>query len=333
MTVERAGTAAHIPAMLQEVLAALAPRSGAIYVDGTFGAGGYSAALLDAADCRVWGIDRDPDAAACGRSFAARYGDRLSVLCGPFGEMDALLAARGIAAVDGVALDLGVSSMQLDRPERGFSFRTDGPLDMRMSQDGPSAADVVNNAAESELADIIHRFGEDRRARRIARAIVEARSRAPIRRTLELAEIVRRCQPAPKPGTDAIDTATRTFQALRIHVNDELGELARGLAAAEALLVPGGRLAVVSFHSLEDRAVKTFLRDRSGRAPRGSRHAPAGTGADRAATFRPLSRRAIRPSAAETAANPRARSARLRAAERTAATPWPRDAAREEVRS
>jgi 16S rRNA (cytosine1402-N4)-methyltransferase len=314
----------HKPVMLAEVLDALRPRAGAIYVDGTFGAGGYARALLDAADCRVWAIDRDPDAAARGMALTARYGGRLAVLCGRFGEMDRLLASSGIAAVDGVALDLGVSSMQLDQAQRGFSFRQDGPLDMRMSQQGPSAADVVNGAAEGDLADIIHRFGEEHRARRIARAIVEARRAGPISRTLHLADIVRRCQPAPKPGADTIDPATRTFQALRIHVNDELGELGRGLEAAEALLAPGGRLAVVSFHSLEDRAVKNFLRERGGRAARGSRHLPSRGAEARAPSFTMLGRRAIRPSPAETAANPRARSARLRAAERTAAPGWPR---------
>jgi 16S rRNA (cytosine1402-N4)-methyltransferase len=317
---------AHTPVMLAEVLDALKPRAGAIYVDGTFGAGGYTRALLDAADCRVWAIDRDPDAAARGIALAPRYSGRLAVLCGRFGEMDRLLAACGVASVDGVALDLGVSSMQLDEAGRGFSFRQDGPLDMRMSRQGPSAADVVNGAAEGELADIIHRYGEENRARRIARAIVEARRAAPISRTLQLADIVRRCQPAPKPGADAIDPATRTFQALRIHVNDELGEIDRGLEAAEALLAPGGRLAVVSFHSLEDRAVKNFMRDRGGRAGRGSRHLPSRSGESRAPSFRPLARRPIRPAPAEVAANPRARSARLRAAERTAAPCWPRRA-------
>ena len=321
------GRQPHTPVMLAEVLEALSPRHGAIYVDGTFGAGGYARALLDAADCRVWAIDRDPEAAARGAALAARYSGRLAVLCGRFGEMDRLLAASGVTAVDGVALDLGVSSMQLDEARRGFSFRQDGPLDMRMSQEGPSAADVVNGAAEGELADIIHRFGEEHRARRIAHAIVEARRDGRIERTLQLAEIVRRCQPKPKPGADTIDPATRTFQALRIHVNDELGELDRGLEAAEALLVPGGRLAVVSFHSLEDRAVKNFLRERTGRAAHASRHTPFRGGEARAPSFTALSRRAIRPSPAETAVNARARSARLRAAVRTAAPSWSRPAA------
>jgi 16S rRNA (cytosine1402-N4)-methyltransferase len=313
--------------MIAEVLEVLAPRTGAIYVDGTFGAGGYARALMDAADCRVFGIDRDPGARARASALAGRYRNRLFFLPGRFGEMDRLLGERGVRQVDGVTLDLGVSSMQIDEAARGFSFRHDGPLDMRMSGEGPSAADVVNGASEADLADIIHMLGEERRARRIARAIVEMRAGAPITRTLQLADIVRRCQPAPRPGTDTIDPATRTFQALRMHVNDELGELARGLVAAEALLAPGGRLAVVSFHSLEDRAVKTFLRARSGRTPRGSRHLPDPAGEAPAPSFTLLSRRAVRPSAREVAANPRARSARLRAAERTAAAPWPRHAA------
>lgn len=317
----------HSPVMIAEVLEVLKPRAGAIYVDGTFGAGGYACALLDAADCRVFGIDRDPEAAARAAAIAGAYGDRLSFIPGCFGDMDWLLGARGIRQVDGIALDLGVSSMQLDKAERGFSFRIDGPLDMRMSRQGSSAADVVGGASEAELARIIRALGEERRARRIARAIVEARRIAPITRTGQLADIVRRCQPAPRPGTDAIDPATRTFQALRMYVNDELGELARGLDAAETLLAPGGRLAVVSFHSLEDRLVKNFLRARAGRAPRTSRHLPTATAVAPAPSFLLLTPRAVRPSAHEVTANPRARSARLRAAERTTAPPWPRTAA------
>ncbi|MBI3452691.1 MAG: 16S rRNA (cytosine(1402)-N(4))-methyltransferase RsmH [Rhodospirillales bacterium] len=311
---------AHLPVLLAEVIGALAPRDGAIYLDGTFGAGGYARGLLDAADCRVWGIDRDPAAVARGRELGARYPGRLDIIEGRFGDMDALLAARGVARVDGVALDLGVSSPQIDEPARGFSFRADGPLDMRMGADGPTAADLVNTLDERELAEIIARYGEERHARRIARTIVAAR---PIGRTGELADIVRR---AVRRAADGIDPATRTFQALRIAVNDELGELSRGLAAAERLLAPGGRLAVVSFHSLEDRAVKSFLKARGGEGERGSRHMPAAPGADRAPSFRLLSRRPIRPGDEETARNPRARSARLRAAERTAAPVWPADA-------
>jgi 16S rRNA (cytosine1402-N4)-methyltransferase len=319
--------APHIPVMLHEVVEALNPRAGAIYVDGTFGAGGYSRALLDAAACTVLGIDRDPAACAAGERLAERYEGRLTVISGRFGDMASLLGARGVAAVDGVALDVGVSSMQIDDAARGFSFRADGPLDMRMGSDGPSAADVVNGAREEELADIIYMYGEERRSRRIARAICKARDTAPITRTLQLAEIVRGCFPPPKRSEpNRIDPATRTFQALRIHVNDELGELDRGLRAAEALLAPGGRLAVVSFHSLEDRQVKNFIATRSGNAPRASRHAPD-MGPGRAPSFIPLHRRALRPGEDEIASNPRARSARLRAAVRTDAPCWPQDAA------
>ncbi len=318
--VSPAAAAGHTPVMLQQVLAALAPRDGAIFVDATFGAGGYSRALLDAADCVVWAIDRDPDAVERGEVLAEQYGGRLTLVAGRLGDADTLLGDRGVTTVDGVAFDLGVSSMQIDQAERGFSFRFDGPLDMRMEKAGPSAADAVNTMERDALADIIHRYGEERRARRIARAIVTARAEAPITRTLQLAEIIRRA--CPRARRDAIDPATRTFQALRIHVNDELGELARGLSAAETLMCPGGRLAVVSFHSLEDRAVKTFLQARSGQRPRGSRHMPEAA-AGYAPSFTLLSRGAARPDDAEIAGNPRARSARLRTAERTAAAPWP----------
>ncbi len=306
----------HVPVLLDEVLEALAPRDGAIYVDATFGAGGYSRAILNAADCAVWGLDRDPDAIAEGRPLAESYGGRLTLVEGRFGEMDDLVTARPI---DGVALDLGVSSMQLDRPERGFSFRADGPLDMRMGGSGPSAADLVNGCPEAELADIIYRYGEERRSRRIARAIVEARRSERIERTLQLAEIVRA---AVRPRGEAIHPATRTFQALRIAVNDELAEIDAGLAAAERLLAPGGRLAVVAFHSLEDRKVKSFLRTRSGALPRTSRHLPATTQVDRAPTFELLLKGARKPTATEISVNPRARSARLRAARRTSADAW-----------
>jgi 16S rRNA (cytosine1402-N4)-methyltransferase len=309
--------------MLAEVLHLLAPRDGGIYVDGTFGAGGYSRAILESADCQVWGIDRDPGAVAAGSSLAARFAGRLNLIEGRFGEMPALLADRGVTAADGVALDLGVSSMQLDEAERGFSFRFDGALDMRMGNHGPSAADLVNGLAEAELADIIFRYGEEKRARAIARAIVARRQQAPITRTAELADIVRGVLRAcPGRGArDGIDPATRTFQALRIAVNDELGELERCLVGTEALLKAGGRLAVVSFHSLEDRRVKTFLRQRSGRAPQTSRHLPA-AGATPAPSFRRCPGDEATPGEAELASNPRARSARLRGAERTDAAPW-----------
>lgn len=316
----------HTPVMLHEILEVLAPRDGAIYVDGTFGAGGYAAAILDAADCTVWGIDRDADAVSAGKTLAATYPNRLFLVEGRFGAMDQLLGDRGVTAVDGIALDLGVSSMQLDQPERGFSFSADGPLDMRMEPagSGPSAADVVNSLSEAELADIIYRYGEERRSRQVARAIVAARHERPIVRTGELATIVRKAvKQRSAKGEKRIDASTRTFQALRIYVNDEIGEVSRGLDAAERLLAPGGCLAVVAFHSLEDRVVKQFMRERSGEMPRHSRHLPeAPDPAPRAATFQPLHRGTCRPSRAECAANARARSARMRAARRTEAPAW-----------
>jgi 16S rRNA (cytosine1402-N4)-methyltransferase len=303
----------HRPVLLTEVIEALSPRDGAIYVDGTFGAGGYSRAILEAAHCTVFAIDRDPDAVKGAAPLIDRYAGRLHILQGRFGDMFELLGARGVDAVQGVALDLGVSSMQLDRPERGFSFRFEGPLDMRMERAGKSAADLVNELAERPLADLIFTFGEEKKARRIAKAIVAARALAPISTTQHLAEIVRR---AIGPAHDRIDPATRTFQALRIAVNDELAEIDRGLGAAERLLAPGGRLAVVSFHSLEDRRVKQFLRDRSGRNPKASRHLPMQQ-AEAKPTLRLIAPGGIEPGEDEIKANPRARSARLRVAERT----------------
>ncbi|MBM3560669.1 MAG: 16S rRNA (cytosine(1402)-N(4))-methyltransferase RsmH, partial [Alphaproteobacteria bacterium] len=284
----------HRPVLVAEVVSLLAPRDGEIVVDATFGAGGYTRALLAAAGCTVWGIDRDPDAIARAAELVAANPSRLTVVEGCFGDMAELLADRGVAAVDAVALDLGVSSPQIDEAERGFSFGREGPLDMRMSRSGPTAADVVNGADEATLADILWHCGEERASRRIARAIVAARLRAPLRTTGELAEIVRGVLGRPRGArrAPAIDPATRTFQALRIHVNDELGELDRGLAAAEALLRPGGRLAVVAFHSLEDRRVKDFLRERAG-GEGSSRHLPPS--AERAPSFRLLTRGAVRP--------------------------------------
>ena len=303
----------HVPVLLNEVVDALKPRDGGRYVDGTFGGGGYSTAILDRAQCEVIAIDRDPDAIAAGQALAERYAPRLRLIEGRFGDMEQLLSAEGVSAVDGVALDLCVSSMQFDQPARGFSFRASGPLDMRMEKSGPSAADLVNEGEESELADILWRYGEERKSRRVAHAIVERRRDRRIETTGELAEIVRRA--VGPSARDESDPATRAFQALRIAVNDELGELERGLAAAEQVLAPGGRLAVVSFHSLEDRAVKEFVRARSGRTPSPSRHAPP-RAAERTATLREVMRKPVPPSAAEVAANPRARSARLRVAER-----------------
>ncbi len=313
-------SAGHEPVLVEDVVALLAPRDGGIYVDGTFGAGGYSRAILEAADCVVWAIDRDPDAVERGERMAEGYGGRLTVLAGRFGELRSILAARSVTSVDGVTLDLGVSSQQLDDPGRGFSFKADGPLDMRMERTGATAADLVNDADEERLADIIFQFGGERRARRIARAINRARRRSPIKRTDELAAVVRAAAPAARADRGRIDPATRTFQALRIYVNDELDEIDGGLDDAEAILAPGGVLVVVSFHSLEDKRVKDFFRTRSGGAPKGSRFLPAGeSGSAAAPTFELLTRRAGRPREEEFVRNPRARSARLRAGRRTEA--------------
>jgi 16S rRNA (cytosine1402-N4)-methyltransferase len=308
-------TQTHVPVLLAEVIDALAPRDGGRYLDGTFGRGGYARALLAAADTRVLGLDRDPEAVAEGRRLEAEMAGRFVMCQGRFGDMEELAEAAGFRPLDGIALDLGVSSPQLDEAARGFSFRHDGPLDMRMggaAEGLPSAADLVNREDETALADIIFQLGEERRARQVAKAIVRARAEAPILRTQQLAEIVRRA--VPKSG-DGLDPATRTFQALRLKVNDELGELERGLAAAERLLAPGGRLAVVAFHSLEDRAVKRFLAERATDRPRGSRHLPDQVGGH-AATFRLLFKGAAKPGQQEIRVNPRAGSARLRAAER-----------------
>jgi 16S rRNA (cytosine1402-N4)-methyltransferase len=301
----------HVPVMLREVMAALDPRDGEVLADGTFGGGGYAEAILRASACTLWALDRDPDAIARGAALAARFPGRLHLVEGRFGDLVALLAAHGITALDGVVLDLGVSSFQLDEAQRGFSFRADGPLDMRMERAGPSAAELVNTLPERELAELIATFGEERHARRVARAICAARVEAPIATTLRLAELVRRAVPRDPSG---LDGATRTFQALRIRVNDELGEIERGLAAAAALLRPGGRLVVVAFHSLEDRIVKRFMAGAAGRSPGTSRHDPAALrGAREAPRFALLHPRALKPQEDETRENPRARSARLRA--------------------
>ena len=306
--------------MLAEVMAALEPRDDGIYVDGTFGGGGYAKAILDRPGTRVYAIDRDPQAIAAGAALKALYSDRLILIEGPFSEMADLLGDQGVDRVDGIVLDIGVSSMQLGDPARGFSFMADGPLDMRMSRTGPTAAEVVNHYEQAELARIIASYGEERRARAIARAIVAAREEAPITTTAELVALIERVMGRPRP--DMIHPATRTFQALRIHVNDELGELEHALEASESLLNPGGRLVIVAFHSLEDRIVKRFLTERTGRAARPSRHAPA-AGPDLARTFEPITKGALRPTQEECELNPRARSARLRAAVRTAAPARP----------
>ncbi len=313
MTDVRGASLGHVPVLLGEVLSALAPQGGAVYLDATFGGGGYARAVLDAAACTLWAIDRDPEAVARGAAIASAYPGRLHLIEGSFGNMVALLARAGVDALDGVMLDLGVSSFQIDDAARGFSFRLDGPLDMRMSRQGPSAADLVASLPEAELADTLYRFGEERLSRRIARAIVAAREAAPIETTGQLAAIIRGVMP---PARDGIHPATRSFQALRIRVNDELGEIERALQAAASLLRPGGRLVVVSFHSLEDRLVKRFFTHAAGRDPAPSRHDPGGLLQATAPCFRLLTQRAVRPGAAETQANPRARSARLRALER-----------------
>lgn len=310
----------HIPVMRDAVVGALAVRDGGVYVDGTFGLGGYTRAILAAAPgCVVWAIDRDPAARTHAEAVANDFPDRFRLIHGCFGAMGRSLPGHGVHAVNGIALDLGISSPQVDDPVRGFSFLRDGPLDMRMSAEGPTAADLINTLDEQALADVIHVLGEERHARRVARAIVAARAEAPLARTGRLAEVVRAAIPgaARQQARDGIDPATRTFQALRLKVNDELGELAAGLTGAESLLAPGGRLVVVSFHSLEDRLVKDFMRDRSGDRPRPSRHLPAAANDQPPPTFRAVGRKALRPGDAEVAANPRARSARLRVAERT----------------
>jgi 16S rRNA (cytosine1402-N4)-methyltransferase len=306
----------HVPVLLDAVLGALAIAPGETHVDGTFGAGGYTKAILDKGAARVFAFDRDPDAILYGETLAASSGERLTLVPDRFSRMRQALTDRNVDTVDGVTLDIGVSSMQLDQAERGFSFQADGPLDMRMGQEGQSAADFVNTAEESEIADVLHYYGEEPKARRIARAIVAGR---PIERTGQLAEIVRKA--AGHHAGMKKDPATRTFQAIRIHINQELDELEGGLAAAEQVLAPGGRLAVVTFHSLEDRIVKRFLKSRSGADPAGSRHRPAANKDGPAPTFDAVAK-AVRADEAEIARNPRARSATLRAAHRTNAPAW-----------
>ena len=301
----------HVPVLGREAIELLAPRAGGTYVDATFGAGGYSRGILAVGGTRVIGIDRDRTAVAAGFDLVDRSEGRLTLVEDRFSNLAGICAAEGVAAVDGVVMDVGVSSMQLDEAGRGFSFRLDGPLDMRMAQSGPTAADVIAKASEAEIADIVYLFGEERRSRAVARAIVAARKDAPITSTKALADIVARVVRS-KPGD--IHPATRTFQGLRIFVNEELDELQTALEAAERMLKPGGRLAVVSFHSLEDRIVKNFLSER-GKTGGGSRHQPEVKQA--APSFRLLTKKPVTPDEGEVAANPRARSAKLRAAERT----------------
>ena len=304
----------HYPVMLPEVLDSLQPSDGHVYVDGTFGAGGYTQALLKTTDCHVIAIDRDPLARDKATSLKAQFGDRLIFIQGQFGHVQKLLQSAGFNQVDGLVLDIGVSSMQIDEPSRGFSFQKNGPLDMRMdTSQGETAADIVNTYEEHDLADILYKYGEERLSRRIAKKIIERRSQEKFAETLDLADVVRSCVPR---GKGKIDPATRTFQALRIAVNDELGELESALAASIYILKPGGRLVVVSFHSLEDRIVKSFIKENSGTSAQGSRHAPIQNN-QTLSFFDTPNRKAIKPSAHEISENPRSRSARLRMAIRT----------------
>ncbi|MGE0830419.1 MAG: 16S rRNA (cytosine(1402)-N(4))-methyltransferase RsmH [Hyphomonadaceae bacterium] len=305
----------HAPVLAKEAVAALQPRDGGFYVDATFGGGGYTRAILEAANCNVAAIDRDPDAIARGQDLVQAFAPRLRLVHGAFGDL-----GDYVSSADGVALDIGVSSFQFDEAERGFSFQQDGALDMRMAREGPSAADAVNKLSEEALADLIYYYGEDDDSRRIARTIVQTRAAAPITRTLALAAIVERAVGGRKGAR--IHPATKTFQALRMLVNDELAELARALNAAEQILKPAGRLVVVAFHSLEDRLVKRFFFERAGEGGQGSRHFPDAPSV-RAPSFKLEQRRTITPSEAEIAANPRARSASLRWALRTEAPAWP----------
>jgi 16S rRNA (cytosine1402-N4)-methyltransferase len=308
------GPARHTPVLLSAVLDALQPRGGERYIDCTFGAGGYTRAILLAADCHMLALDRDPGAKAFAAPLLADFPDRFVFHETPFSALTDAAADTGFDPADAVIFDLGVSSMQLDEAERGFSFMRDGPLDMRMSGEGESAADVVNSHDEADIADILFRLGEERRSRAIARAIVRRRTETPFERTLDLADVI--AGVLGRRHDDPKHPATRSFQALRLYVNDELGELEAGLEAAEHVLKPGGRLIAVTFHSLEDRMVKSFLTERSGGKGRPSRHMPDAVDT-RAPTFQLIRRKAVEPDAAETSANPRARSAKLRAAIRT----------------
>jgi len=306
--------APHAPVLLDEVLSAMNMQDGGTYVDGTFGAGGYSRAMLDAADANVIGIDRDPNVVQTAETLQVESNGRFEFIAGQFGEMKALLSERGIESVDGIVLDIGVSSMQIDQAERGFSFMRDGPLDMRMSQSGESAADVVNRMEEDDLADVIYQFGEERLSRRVAKAIVIARTEAPIETTAQLADIVAKA--IRSKGKSEKHPATKTFQALRIYVNGELDELANALESAESLLSEGGRLVVVTFHSLEDRMVKEFIKSKVGRVAGQSRHVPMHLEMPETATkfgFELVKPFPTKPSGDEIKVNPRSRSARLRA--------------------
>jgi len=320
--------APHTPVLLRQVIENLAPIPGGLFIDGTLGAGGYTRAILEAGASRVLAFDRDLNAVEAARPLCAQFAGRLTVVNAPFGRMEGFARAAVDVAegpfADGVVLDLGVSSMQLDQPERGFSFQSDGPLDMRMSQSGDhagaSAADLVNTLDEEVLANVLYVYGEEKKSRWIAKAIVKRRAVTPFTRTLDLAGVIARVLGPRK--ADGRHQATRSFQALRIAVNDEFGELARALTAAERVLKPGGRLVVVTFHSLEDRMMKRFLNQRSGKVPGASRHMPEFVAAA-SPSFQIVNQRPISPDEEECAANPRARSSKLRAAIRTTAPPWP----------
>lgn len=316
------GPARHTPVLLTKVLEALGAADGERYIDCTFGAGGYARAILASTDCQLLALDRDPLAAQIAAGLAAEFPERFRFEPSPFGALADVAARAGFAPADAVVFDLGVSSMQLDEAERGFSFMRDGPLDMRMSGEGPTAADVVNRFDEQDLADILFRLGDERRSRAIARVIVRRRADEPITRTLQLADLI--ASVLGRRHDDPKHPATRSFQALRLFVNDELGELVRGLAAAEEILRPGGRLIAVTFHSLEDRIVKSFLAERSGGKGRPSRHLPD-QGEKQMPSFKLARRKPIEADAAEIAANPRSRSARMRAAIRLDAASWPLD--------
>lgn len=303
----------HFSVMLPEVLQYLSPKDGEVYVDMTFGRGGYSRAILEAADCTVYGIDRDTNVKQYADELTEKFGDKFQFLSGNFSAIKELLAQKGVNKVDGVVFDLGVSSMQLDQAERGFSFMRDGPLDMRMGDQGIDAAYVVNTTEEKELADIIYKYGDERKSRRIAKAIVEARKEQEITTTLELAEIV---QKVVRRAKDGINPATRTFQAIRIYINDELGEVERALHQVKDVLDVGGRVVVVSFHSLEDRIVKNYLKEEAGRMPSVSRHVPINHMEVQKSSFKLLSNKTIKPSSDEVRYNVRSRSARMRAAVR-----------------
>lgn len=307
-------SASHNPVMVDEVINYMAPRDGEVYLDGTFGAGGHTRAMLKAADCRVFAIDRDPYVEVFISRMEEEFASRVTFLPGKFSDMKVLLNEQGVKSVDGILLDIGVSSMQIDTPKRGFSFLHDGPLDMRMGGEGENASDFINRAEEEELAGILFKYGGERMSRRIARAIVTARSEEPITKTGQLVDIIKK---AVAVYNDKINPATRTFQALRMWVNDELGELKKGLNAAEEILAPHGRLVTITFHSGEDSIVKEFLNRQSGKEQGYSRHHPLPVQEKSKPAFKLITRKAVKPGMAEIDLNPRARSAKLRAAERT----------------